>query len=121
MQVQAAWLSECFEDVSAEAQTKDAPWGASRGLKDRSLNLEHFPPLTVQPGVRVVLRRAMKAVLLPGRTVNSVRVEIDIGLIGVVHLITVFIRIRVLALARELRTVGDRHNRNRRRGTIARF
>lgn len=42
-------------------QQKDAPWGASRGFKDRSLNPEHFTPLTIQSDVRVLLRRAMKA------------------------------------------------------------
>jgi hypothetical protein len=61
VQVQGAWLSQCFGDVAGEPQRKDAPEGASWVFKDRSLNLEHFPPLTVQPGVRVVLRRAMKA------------------------------------------------------------
>jgi hypothetical protein len=62
-------LSQCFGRVSARFQgpkKKDAPAGASSGFKDRSLNLEHFPPLAVQPGVRVVLRRAMKALLRAG-------------------------------------------------------
>ena len=69
MQVQAAWLRQCFgrvTDLFRCPKKKDAPAGASSGFKDRSLNLEHFPPLAIQPGVRVVLRRAMKALLVAG-------------------------------------------------------
>ena len=67
--------------------TKRRACGRVLVFKDRSLNPEHFPPLTVQSDARVMLRRAMKAVYLSsfyGRA-DDVFFELNFCLIDDIH------------------------------------